>query len=61
MGLIKLTSLCIEKENINKTKKTTYGMEENIFKKHDHQGQPVCTTQQQKNKQPNQKMGRRPI
>ena len=46
--------------------KTAYGMGENICKRCDKQGlnfqntQTAHTTQQQQNKQPNRKMGRRP-
>ena len=55
--LIKLTSFCTEKETIKKKGKTTYGMGENIYLQNI---QTAHTTQQQENKQPNQKMGRRP-
>ena len=52
--------------HLKKPKKTTYRMGENICKQCNRQGldfqkiQTACTTQQQKNKQPNGKMGRRP-
>ena len=62
---IKRTSFCTAKETINKTKKTTYKMGENIGKQCNQQRlnfqskQTAHTTQQQKNKQPNWKLGRR--
>ena len=66
-GLIKLTSFCTTKETIKKTKKTTYRMRENICKQVNWPGlnlqniQTTHTTQQEKNKQPNQKKGIKPI
>ena len=55
------------KGNHKQNKKTTYGLAENICKPCDQQGlnfQNILTShtaQYQKNKQPNQKMGRRPV
>ena len=54
------------KGNHQQNKKSTYGTGENICKLCDQQGvniqniQTAHTTQYQKKKQPNQKMGRRP-
>ena len=62
--LIKVTSFCIGKETINR--KTTYKMQENICQQCNKQGlnfqniQTAHITQQQKNKQLDQKMGRGP-
>ena len=62
--LIKLKSFCTAKET-KQNEKTTYRMGENICKRCNQQGinfqniQTAHTAQYQKNKQPNQKMGRR--
>ena len=68
--LLKLTSFCTAKETKQKEnkqkEKTTHRMGEKICKWCDEQGlnfqniQTVHTTQQQKNKKPYSKMGRRP-
>ena len=62
--LTELTSFCKAKETIKTP--TTYRMGENSFKRCNRQGlnlqiiQATHTTQQQKNKQPNWQVGRRP-
>ena len=62
---MKLTSFYTTMETII-NEKTTYGIGENIYKWCDRQGlslqniQTAHITQQQKTKQPNWKMGRRP-
>ena len=64
--LIKLKSFCIAKETVNKMKKTNFGMGKNICKQSNQQGvnfqniQVAHTAQYQKNKQLNQKVGKRP-
>ena len=56
----------LSKENHKQNEKTTYGIGENICKCCEQQGlnfqniQTAHTTHYQKNRQPNQKMGRRP-
>ena len=58
--------LLYNKGNHKQSKKTTFGMGENICKRCDRQGfnlqniQTAHAAQYQKNKQPNQKIGRRP-
>ena len=59
-------SLLDSKGNHKQNKKANYRLEENICKQCNQQGlnfqniQTIHTTQQQENKQPNQKMVRRP-
>ena len=61
-----MKSMLCSKGNHNQNKKTTYRMEENICKWWDWQGlnfqnvHTAHTSQQQKNKWSNQKMGSRP-
>ena len=64
--LMKLKSLCTAKETINKTKRQTLRMGENICKQSNGQRiylqniQAAHEAQYRNNKQPNPKMGRRP-
>ena len=66
MGPNQTYKLLHSKGNHEHNQKTTYGMGENICKQCDQQGpnfqniQTAHTTQQQKHKQANPKMGRRP-
>ena len=66
MGPNQTHKLLHSRRNRKQNEKTTYGMGENICKQCDQQGlnfqniQTAHTAQYQKNKQPNQKLGRRP-
>ena len=65
MGPNQTDKLLYGKGNHKQNKKTTYGMGENICKRCNQQGlnfqniQTAPTTQQQQNKQPNQKNGQK--
>ena len=65
MGPNQIYKLLHSRGNHKQNEKITYGMGENICKQWDQQGlkflniQTAHTTQQQKTKQPNRKIGRR--